>query len=182
MDWRRFHRAEMAELSDAEKNELGDAFWRFSLALYARPGVADALIAMQDHAGRDVNVILFGLWIAVTRGVIGADQLAAAEDAIAPINKQAVAPMRQLRRDLKHAGEPGVQALRRRVAALEIAAERHVQHRLAATLCGEAGAAPGGDRLAAAQANLGLILGQAAGSLAAGALIQALAALTRRGG
>ena len=32
------------ELLDSE------ALWRFSLAFYARPGVSEALIALQDHA------------------------------------------------------------------------------------------------------------------------------------
>ena len=43
-------------------------FWRFSLALYARPGVAEALIALQDRAGLDVNLILFGLWVGTRHG------------------------------------------------------------------------------------------------------------------
>src|SRR5216683_2473203 len=41
-----------------EDDAAGEAFWRFSLALYARPGVADALITIQDRAARDVNLIL----------------------------------------------------------------------------------------------------------------------------
>ena len=28
-----------------------EALWRFSLAFYARPGVSEALIALQDRAG-----------------------------------------------------------------------------------------------------------------------------------
>ena len=64
-------------------NDAGEAFWRFSLALYARPGVAEALIALQDRAGRDVNLMLFALWAgAVRRVALDAGALAAAEAAI----------------------------------------------------------------------------------------------------
>src|SRR4051794_40049185 len=78
--------------------EEGAAFWRFSLALYARPGVADALIALQDRAGLDVNVILFGLWIGARHGCeLGAEGFAAAASAIAGLNG-AVHDIRALRR------------------------------------------------------------------------------------
>ena len=70
------------QLSGAENDMLDGAFWRFSLALYGRTGVADALIAIQDRTGRDVNVILFGLWIGVSRGhPLAAAGLAAAFNA-----------------------------------------------------------------------------------------------------
>jgi uncharacterized protein (TIGR02444 family) len=163
----------------------GEAFWRFSLALYARPGVADALIAIQDRAGTDVNLLLFGLWLGVTRGrLLAAADLAAAEAAIAPLRDAAVAPLRQLRRQLKHAADGDLQALRRGIAGLELAAERRVQHRLAgsppAATSGERHPAPEGNRLAAAEANLALTLGENARSPEAGAICQALAALIRR--
>ncbi|HKS89918.1 MAG TPA: TIGR02444 family protein, partial [Stellaceae bacterium] len=59
--------------------DAGEAFWRFSLALYARPGVAEALIALQDRAGRDVNLMLFALWFGAVRGRrLDAARLAAA--------------------------------------------------------------------------------------------------------
>src|SRR5205823_13999832 len=111
----------------------GEAFWRFSLALYARPGVADALIAIQDRAARDVNLILFALWLGVSRGRrLAAGELAGAAAAIAPITAAAVAPQRRMRRPLKDAADLDLAALRRRITALEIAAERRVQYRLAA--------------------------------------------------
>jgi uncharacterized protein (TIGR02444 family) len=164
-----------------ENEAAGEAFWRFSLALYARPGVADALIALQDRAGSDVNLVLFGLWLGACRGrLLGAAGLAAAAATIAPITTAAVAPLRQLRRQLKPVDDADLQALRRRVASLETAAERRVQYRLAAGLAGPAGAGPEGDRLAAATANLALTLGSSAASSEAGLLCQALAALIRQ--
>ena len=160
---------------------MGKTFWRFSLALYARPGVAGALIALQDRAGSDVNLVLFGLWLGVSRGHrLAAGELAAAQAAIAAINEAAVLPLRQLRRQLKPAADPDLQAMCRRIAGLEQAAERRVQHRLAASLPGAAHAAPEGGRLAAAEANLALALGDEFASAEAGVVRQALAALIRR--
>src|SRR5947209_1662319 len=49
--------------------EAGEGFWRFSLALYARPGIAEALIALQERAGYDVNLVLFALWAGAVLGV-----------------------------------------------------------------------------------------------------------------
>src|SRR5229473_2579006 len=159
-----FHRAAMMWYPGGEDDAAGEAFWRFSLALYARPGVADALIAIQDRAARDVNLILFGLWLGASHGrLLAAGELAGSEAAIAPIAAAAVAPLRRLRR---------------RIATLEIAAERRVQYRLAAQLAGASGAQ--GDRLAAAQANLALYLGDEARSPEAGVLCRALASLIRR--
>jgi uncharacterized protein (TIGR02444 family) len=171
----------MMRLGGRENTAVGEAFWRFSLALYARPGVADALIALQERAGSNVNLVLFGLWLGVHRGHrLAAVELAAAQSAIAPLNETVVLPVRELRRLLKPAAEPGLQALRRRIAGLELAAERRVQYRLAASLAGAVRAAPEGGRLAAAEANLALALGDEFASADAGVLRQALAALIRR--
>ena len=154
----------------------GDAFWRFSLALYARPGVAEALIALQDRAGRDINLVLLGLWRGATNGEkLDAAALRLAAAAIAPLNA-VVAPLRTLRRRLKGAADGDVAALRRHIAGLEIAAERQVQCRLADTpLPGQQA-----DRDAAAAANLALCLGEEAASPEAALLRQALSALVRR--
>jgi uncharacterized protein (TIGR02444 family) len=161
----------------------GEAFWRFSLALYARPGIAEALIRLQDRAARDVNVILFALWLGAGQGRrLTVGDVAAAEAAIAPIVASAVAPLRHLRRQLKArvTPDPDIEALRRRIAGLEIAAERRVQYRLAAQSSRISGAAPEEDGLAAARANLALYLGDEARSPEAGVLRRALAALIRR--
>jgi len=159
----------------------GEAFWRFSLALYVRPGVAEALIAIQDRAGHDVNLILFGLWLGASEGrILAAGELEAARAVITPIAGAAVAPLRPLRRQLKGSLDADLAMLRRRVGALEIAAERRVQYRLAAQGSGASGAKPDGDPLAAAQANLALVLGAEAVAPETLILRDALASLTRR--
>jgi uncharacterized protein (TIGR02444 family) len=160
------------------RSSSAEGFWRFSLAFYARPQVAEALIALQDRAGHNANLILFGLWAGACEGArLDSSAVAAARAAIEPLDRAIVAPLRTLRRRLKADPDIDVQALRRRIAALELAAERRVQYRLAANLrYGD----PADGRLAAAQANLALILG-AAESAEAAALAAALAAFLARG-
>ena len=160
----------------------GEAFWRFSLALYARPGVAAALLALQDRAGRNVNQILFALWLGAVHGErLDSAGLAAAQAVIDPLDGEIVAPLRRLRRRLKGAAERDIEPLRRRVGALEIDAERRMQYRLAHRRAGMAGAVPGGDRLAAAAANLALYLGDEDRSAEAELIRRSLAAMMRRG-
>lgn len=141
----------------------GAALWRFSLAFYACPGVAEALLALQDCRGLDVNLILFGLWLGLSgRPPLTGTALAAADRAIDPLRAEIVEPLRRLRRRLKPSGDSDVQRLRDGVKAIELAAEEAIQHRLAA------GAGPTAETdpaacLVGAYANLALCLGREAG-------------------
>ena len=156
-----------------------ESFWRFSLMVYARPGVAAALIALQDRGGHNINLLLFGLWLAVCgSGKLDPAGLARATAAIAGLDGEVVQPLRRLRRALKYdaiGADPDrdVQELRRRVLALELAAERRVQARLAGNVARRrsGGAA---DRAALAEANLRLILGDDFNSPEAALILQAV--------
>jgi uncharacterized protein (TIGR02444 family) len=165
----------------APPRQAAESLWRFSLALYARPDVATALIGLQDRVGCDVNLVLFALWLGATRAeLLDAEMLVAAAAASAPLNTGVVHPLRRLRRELKDVAGGDIRALRRRVLNLELAAERQVLHRLAA-------APPRGRRvagmrpLAVALANLALCLGEAAMSTEAETVRRALAAMMRAG-
>jgi uncharacterized protein (TIGR02444 family) len=163
------------------KDASGEAFWRFSLALYAQPGVAAAMIALQDRARRNVSLMLFVLWTGATRGeTIAASDLQAAQAAIAALDDAVVAPLRTLRRGLKPAAAGDIEAMRRQIGGLEIAAERHVHDRLAATLRRVPRGPGDADRFAAAKANLARYLGEVAGSAETEMLLRGLAALMRR--
>jgi uncharacterized protein (TIGR02444 family) len=147
----------MRQQKHGKPSVSGEALWRFSLAFYARPGIAAALIALQDRAGCDVNLILFALWRGLAHGhQLDQAELMTAEMAIAPLRRAVIEPLRRLRRALKTDSDPDIQALRRRVGALELAAERRAQSRLASTIAALAG---DGDRGAVAEANLALVLG-----------------------
>jgi uncharacterized protein (TIGR02444 family) len=161
--------------ASGESQSAGEAFWRFSLALYARPGVSEALLGLQDRTGRDVNLILFGLWLGATQSrEINGAELAAATTAAAPLNA-VVARIRAFRRELKSVGD---EELRHRVLFLELAAERRVQYQLAATLA-SLPASGKADPLAAVRANLVHCLDGEAGSAEADTLCSAVAGLMR---
>ena len=147
-------------MDEGGKTSEDEAFWRFSLAFYERPGVADALITLQDRDGFDVNLVLFALWLGISgRGPPDGDALAAAERIAGTLRSEIVEPLRNLRRKLRHHPDGDVQRLREGVKALEIAGEKLVQERLARLAAsGCAKACPGGWR-AAAHANLAFYLG-----------------------
>jgi len=138
----------------------GEALWRFSVAFYARPGVAEALIALQDRAGCDVNLMLFALWLAFSgRGRLTKEELATALRIARPIRVDIVEPLRALRRRLKPYSDEDVQRLRDGIKATELAAEKVIQHRLGRTARPVNGESDPAARAAAARANLGLYLG-----------------------
>ncbi len=104
-------------------------FWDFSLALYARPGVAEACLRLQDGPGLDVNLLLFACWSAAERGAppsrAGWRRLI---DGTAAWRSQVVVPLRGVRRFLKNSTvTPWSAALRERVKALELDAEHAEQ-------------------------------------------------------
>jgi uncharacterized protein (TIGR02444 family) len=164
-----------------ERAEDSDDLWRFSLRFYAVPGVSEALIALQDRDGLDVNLMLFALWLGVSgRGRLSNRRLAAADRAIGTIRAKVVEPLRALRRKLKSDPDAGVQRLREGVQALELAGEKLVQTRLARV------AGPIGDEfspdagIATALGNLALYLGpERVGSAEAVAIREAFEAFAR---
>jgi uncharacterized protein (TIGR02444 family) len=145
---------------DARHETEEDALWRFSLEFYAIPGIARALITLQDRDGLDVNLILFALWLGLSGyGLLDRDALAAADRAVCAIRTEVVEPLRTLRRRLKGNPDTSVQNLREGIKELELAAERVVQSRLACLAGPRDSEAPHASRLAAADANVALYLG-----------------------
>lgn len=113
---------------------MGKTLWDFSVELYARPGVADACLRLQDEWGADVCLLLAALWLE-RRGVRAtAERVAQLERLAAPWQAAVTAPLRDLRRAWKVAAQDDAElaALRRQLAALELQAERLLLQRLAA--------------------------------------------------
>jgi len=108
--------------------------WAFSLALYARPGVAEACLALQDRHGADVNLLLLGFWRAA-KGYAGwaTAELDHAVDAVAPVNA-VLGPFRESRRALKRllTDEPAAAQLYADAKTLELRIEQVAQAWLAA--------------------------------------------------
>ena len=107
-----------------------EAMWRFSLSFYARPGVSEALIALQDRAGFDVNLMLFALWLGVSGRSLTKEELAITDQIAQPIRAHIVEPLRALRRKLRADPDADIQGLREGIKALELDAEKVIQIRL----------------------------------------------------
>jgi uncharacterized protein (TIGR02444 family) len=159
-----------------------EALWRFSLAFYAFPGVAEALITLQDQRGFDVNLILFALWLGISgRGALGIDLLVAARATTGTLQSEIIEPLRSLRRKLRYHPDDDVQQLREGVKALELASEKAAQARLARLRVRARADASLEDRLAVAHGNFALYLdaeGMVDGPEAA-AILRALDAYAR---
>lgn len=129
------------------------AFWDFSLALYAKPGVAPACLALQERHGIDVNALMFCVWLGESgRGPAAPAALDGAFAAVATWHAQVVRTLRPLRQRLKFGFDPVdpelVRALRARIQKIEIDAEHVEQLTLAASAVAQAPARPGLDAAA----------------------------------
>ncbi|MGP0172882.1 TIGR02444 family protein [Pseudomonas sp. NCHU5208] len=107
--------------------------WNFALELYARPGVEQACLQLQE-TGSDVCLLLAGAWLQ-KRGVRCLDErLAALRELAGPLQRDVVAPLRQLRHQWRTAAREDAElaALREQVKRLELQAERVLLERLQA--------------------------------------------------
>jgi uncharacterized protein (TIGR02444 family) len=144
---------------------LPHPFWNFSLEVYAGEGVAAACLDLQERRGCDVNVLLFCCWLGASgRPTLTADRLRAVLKESGPWQESVVRPLRDLRQRLKGADGAApktlletVNAVRRRVADAELAAEHAEQLRLVSLHAPPADRdRPVEKRLRAAIANLGV--------------------------
>ena len=107
------------------------AFWRFSLELYARPGVATACLALQDGHDVDVNLVLLALWLGKSGHRLNSTAGATLARLARSWQRPIVRPLRQVRRRLKRrnaaAPPPWPEAMehwRSRLAEVELALEQ----------------------------------------------------------
>ena len=110
------------------------AFWRFSLSLYAQPGVADACMVLQDKHGADINVLFFLLYLASRRRCVDRADVSRIDGHTKLWREQVVQPLRMVRRALKNGvapvPTPASTALRNEIKRDELHAERLQQETL----------------------------------------------------
>ena len=104
--------------------------WDWAVAAYAAPGVGEACLALQDSHEQNVPVLLWSGWVAATGRKPDAETIEAACDTARAWDSVVVAPLRSVRRTLK-APIPDIddgprEAVRNRIKALELEAERHL--------------------------------------------------------
>jgi uncharacterized protein (TIGR02444 family) len=113
--------------------------WAFALAIYARAGVAEACLALQNEAGVDVMLLLMTIFAAVKRRVLlTADEIRALDETCRPWCEQIVGKLRAIRTELKTGPRPApseaTEPFRSKIKALELEAERFENQLLAECL------------------------------------------------
>jgi uncharacterized protein (TIGR02444 family) len=111
------------------KPDLEAESWAFALAIYARPGVAEACLTLQNEAGVDVMLLLTANFAAVKhRVLLTAHEIRALDEACRLWREQIVWPLRAIRSGLKAGPQPApseaTEQFRSQVKALELAAEK----------------------------------------------------------
>ena len=169
----------MTTTNAAAAGDQASAFWQFSLALYARPRVADACLELQDSAGVDVNVMFYLLFLATHARQVSRNDVARIDALVAAWRERAVLPLRMLRRRLKTGIAPfpvdDTEPLRSAVKRIELDAEHIQQDMLERLLPAADTGTPAASRAAAASANLAAYEA-VLGSLPAAAVATLLAA------
>jgi len=109
--------------------ELEADSWAFALAVYARPGVAEACLTLQNEVGVDVLLLLMATFAAVKRRVLlTPDEIEALDEVCRPWREQIVWRLRTVRTELKTGPQPApsseTEPFRAQVKAIELAAEK----------------------------------------------------------
>ena len=79
-----------------------NAFWRFSLAVYAADGVAGECLDLQARHGIDVNLLLFVVWLGASRRrTMNSSDVERASNRIRQWHDETVRPLRSVRVALK---------------------------------------------------------------------------------
>jgi uncharacterized protein (TIGR02444 family) len=103
--------------------------WAFALAIYARPGVSEACLTLQNEAGVDVLLLLMAAFAAVRKQILlTADEIKALDEACRPWREQIVWRLRTVRTELKTGPRPApsseTEPFRSKIKALELEAEK----------------------------------------------------------
>jgi uncharacterized protein (TIGR02444 family) len=103
------------------------ACWDFVVDLYAKPGVAQACLELQDRLGIDVSFLLTVMFYAVCRGRdLSPEGIAKLDHRISAWRTEAIFPLRRLRRRLKNGDllSLSTDEIYRRIKADELVAEQ----------------------------------------------------------
>lgn len=111
-------------------------FWPFSLAIYAKPSVAETCLTLQNSYALDVNLVLFCCWYGSTRGSLPSGVLDAAYLHSEKWRQQVVQPLRNARTWMKNTGPAEMReseefnTLRQQIKTVELSAEKMQQFAL----------------------------------------------------
>lgn len=109
--------------------------WTWAVQAYAEPAVAETCLSLQDENDQNVPLLLFAAWAAASGRALDPETLEAAVDLARAWDGAAVRPLRAVRRTLKtplpDLDDARRQALRERIKAAELEAERLLLESLA---------------------------------------------------
>lgn len=110
-------------------SELEAESWAFALDIYARPGVADACLSLQNEAGVDVMLLLVIAFAAVKlRILLTLAEIRELDEACRPWREQIVWPLRAIRSGLNSGPLPApsseTEQFRSKIKMVELASER----------------------------------------------------------
>ena len=91
------------------------ACWRLIGAVYARPGVQQSCLLLQERVQADIVVLLFGGWLARCGIALSHDAAHEATALVSPCREAVVRPLRAIRVTMKSSplmGRPEAAALR----------------------------------------------------------------------
>lgn len=135
-----------------------DVFWTWAGDAYARPGAADSLIAAQDAADFNVNIMLWACWTATRFEAAPDPAIRQAVEAVGLWHESVTKPLRATRRSIssfrENANFDGAESLRESIKNAELDAERieiNILDRLAFRLLSPC---DNGDLVARARRNL----------------------------
>ncbi len=104
--------------------------WTWAVEAYARPGVSETCLGLQDLHDQNVCLLLWAAWTASDGRPLDDDAVEAAVDTARAWDDSAIAPLRAIRRRLKAAipdiGDDDRLAMRQQVKALELDGERRL--------------------------------------------------------
>jgi uncharacterized protein (TIGR02444 family) len=104
---------------------MSNPFWEYSVRQYARQGVAETCIALQDGCALDVNMLLYAAWLASLGRQPDCEHIEALEREVHEWRERVVQPLRCLRRQWKELEQAA--QLRSELKAIELRAERAQQ-------------------------------------------------------
>ncbi len=139
------------------------SLWNFSLLQYARTGVADICLRLQDEQGVNINVLLWCAWLEQRGLILDATRLRNAQKRIHAWDEHYVVPLRQLRRRMKAefgVVDVGIERVRSQIKQAELIAEKQLQLWLEAVVQTWDGASTASDHLPAVGDNVRFYLQQ----------------------
>lgn len=112
------------------------SLWDWTLAAYARPGVPEACLELQDRFGRNTSFLLWAAWAGGEGRAPDPAALAEAASLARAWEAEVLGPLREVRRGLKPSRPPvddgAREGLREDVKAAELRAERVLMETLEA--------------------------------------------------